>query len=152
MRLIGFQPNQAFHGHLVKRVVVCPCGRFVMTNFRAAIFAPPGMVVIAPITHLRSVSLTQATRWATHHHFRARTRKIRGDVNPQCVLLVIGTRYSYFDLGVACWVDPSHTVSEVLLEQWFLISKACLLRCWPRHCENTSLHRLTEDGRFHNWV
>ena len=117
-----------------------------MTNFRAAIFASPSVVVIASKTHLRSVSLTQATRWVAYHHFRAATGKIGRDVNPQCVLLVIDTWYSDFDPGVACWVDPRHTVSEVLLEQRFLISKACLLRCWPRHSVKTSPRYLTRDS------
>ena len=120
-----------------------------MTNFRAAIFASPSVVAIASKTHLRSVSFTQATRWAAYHHFRAAIGKIGRDVNPQCVLLVISTCYSDFDPGVACWVDPRYTVSEVLLKQGFLISKACLLRCWPGHSVKTSPCCLTW-GSFEN--
>lgn len=89
MGFISLQPNQTFHGDLVKRVVICPLCWLVVANFRAAIYAFPSVVVIACWIHHGSVMFSQAVGRITNHHLRAGVGIIWRDVNSQDVLFVV---------------------------------------------------------------
>ena len=123
-----------------------------MTNLRAAIFASPSVVVIAWKIHCGPVAFHQAMRRVANDHLRAWIREVGWNVNPQGVLSVAGACYSNFNFGVTNGIDPSRTVSaKILPKQLFLISKPRLLRCWPRHDENTTVMRW-EQRRTQYWT
>ena len=127
MPLISLQPNQTFHGDLVKRVVIRPLCWLVVANLRTAISASPSVVSIAGGTHRGSIAFHQAVGRVTDHHLRAGAGIIQRDVNPQDVLPVVGACHCDIDFRVPRWVDPIHAATEVVLKQAFLVGQPRLL-------------------------
>ena len=102
--LISLQPNQAFHSHLIKRIVIPPLSWSVMANLRTAISASLGVIVTAPTIHHRPIAFPQAAGRVDNHHFRARgwdnqtgCKSVRCTLCHWCMLL--GPRFSYFPFG-----------------------------------------------------
>lgn len=115
MRLVSLKPDQSFHKHLIQRVVTPPQLWYEMTDLGTAVFDPVGMVIGA--FQVISITPQQAPhRRCFDNHLGNGVGEVCRKVNPQGVLFVVAASHPDFNLCVASWINPSNSVTEVLLK------------------------------------